>query len=447
MKLSLITTTFEHNTKSEIQQSYQFIPDQGIENNVINLYPEMEYQTFEGFGGALTDSSGYVYSLMNEQQKKQMMDTYFGEDQLNYNAVRIHIDSCDFSLDQYEAMSDQEDLELKSFDLSRTNKYIIPLLTDVKKAAGKVPEILISPWSPPAFMKTNGERSHGGKLKKDYRTMWADYICRYIIEFRKLGFQITKMTLQNEPNAVQTWDSCTYTGEEEKEFLRNYMYPALERNSLTEVEIFIWDHNKERVFERACEVIDEETDKMITGLAFHWYSGDHFEALKLIKERFPNKKLILSETCIEYSKFDKDDYLANAQKYAHDIIGNINNGMSEFYDWNILLDEKGGPNHVGNYCDAPFLYDTLNHLLIERNTLSYIRHFSHFITPGAKRIAYTKYTDQLEVTALKNPDGKLVIVLLNRSEEKIPVVIRLKGEYFSMEIERQSISTGIIDFK
>jgi glucosylceramidase len=255
------------------------------------------------------------------------------------------------------------------------------------------------------------------------------------------------MTLQNEPNAVQTWDSCTYTGEEEKEFLRDYMYPALERNSLTEVEIFIWDHNKERVFERACEVIDKDTDKMITGLAFHWYSGDHFEALKLIKEKFPNKKLILSETCIEYSKFDKDDYLANAQKYAHDIIGNINNGMSEFYDWNILLDEKGGPNHVGNYCDAPFLYDTLNHLLIERNTLSYISHFSHFITPGAKRIAYTKYTDQLEVTALKNPDGKLVIVLLNRSEEKIPVVIRLKGEYLSMEIERQSISTGIIDFK
>ncbi|MDF2941303.1 MAG: glucosylceramidase [Herbinix sp.] len=445
MKLSLVTTIFEHNIQSEIQRSYQFIPDQGIENRVINLYPDMEYQTFEGFGGALTDSSGYVYSLMNEQQKKQMVDTYFSKDQLNYNAVRIHIDSCDFSLGQYEAMSDKEDLELNSFDLTRTKKYIIPLLTDIMETIGKVPEILISPWSPPSFMKTNGERSHGGKLKKDYRTMWADYICRYIIEFHKLGFKITKMTLQNEPNATQAWDSCTYSGEEEKEFLRDYMYPALVRNSITEIEIFIWDHNKERVFERACEVIDKDTDKMITGLAFHWYSGDHFEALNLIKEKFPDKKLILSETCIEYSKFGKDDYLANAQKYAHDIIGNINNGMSEFYDWNILLDEKGGPNHVGNYCDAPFLYDTLNHLLIERNTLSYIRHFSHFIIPGTKRIAYTKYTERLEVTALKNPDGKIVIIVLNRSDEIIPVVIRLKGEYMSMEIESQSIATGIIE--
>ncbi|SHO50495.1 glycoside hydrolase family 30 protein [Anaerocolumna xylanovorans] len=447
MKLLLNTTTFEHNLKNESEQLFIFEPDSGIENHVVNLYPDVRYQTFEGFGGAITDSAGYVYSKMNSEQKKQVMDTYFGKKELCYGKVRIHLDSCDFSVSQYEAVSDPEDTGLQTFDLSRMKEYLIPLLEDAAKTLGKVPEILVSPWSPPAFMKTNGERSHGGKLKSEYKKLWAEYICRYITELRKLGFDVLGMTLQNEPNAVQTWDSCIYDGEEEKEFLRDYMYPALEKNELTGIDIYIWDHNKERVFERACQVIDQDTDRMITGVAFHWYSGDHFEALDLLRERFPGKKLILSEACIEYSKYGSEGYLANAQKYAHDIIGNINNGMNAFYDWNILLDETGGPNHAGNLCDAPFLYNAEKQELIERNTLSYIRHFSHYIQQGATRIAYTKYTDRLEVTAMANPDGKLVLVLLNRSEEKLPVVIRLKGKYVSFEMEKESIATGMIELE
>lgn len=445
MNLLLSTTTIKNNLKNEEQQQFIFEQDCGIENHVINLYPEMKYQSFEGFGGALTDSAGYVYSKMNEDQKKHVMNTYFTKQELNYCKVRIPIDSCDFSISQYEAMSDKEDIRLCSFDLSRTREYIIPLLEDASKALGRVPEIIISPWSPPAFMKTNKERCHGGKLMKEYKQLWAEYICRYILEFRKLGFPVSKITLQNEPNAVQTWDSCIYTGNEEKDFLLNYMYPALERNKMTDVAIYIWDHNKERAFERACEVINQQTYKMVTGLAFHWYSGDHFEALRLIREKFPDKELILSEACIEYSKYGNEGYLNNAQKYAHDIIGNLNNGMNGFYDWNIILDENGGPNYVGNYCDAPFLYHIEKQELLERNTLSYIKHFSHYIVPGARRIAHTKYTDQLEVTALMNPDGKLVFVLLNRSMEKLPVVIRLKGKYASFEVESEAIATGVID--
>ena len=111
------------------------------------------------------------------------------------------------------------------------------------------------------------------------------------------------------------------------------------KNDLNDIEIFIWDHNKERIFERACAIIDETTDHMIAGIAFHWYSGDHSESLDYLRRKFPDKKMILSEACIEYSKYSADDYLTNAQKYAHDIIGNLNNGMTAFYDWNLLLRE------------------------------------------------------------------------------------------------------------
>lgn len=445
MRLSLFTTTFINQERQELEKTYNFKKDNGIENHAINLYPDMKYQTIEGFGGALTDAAGYVYSQMDENHKKQVIDTYFKKEGLNYQLVRIPIDSCDFSVDMYEAMSDQEDQDLSSFNIARTAKYIIPLLSDAVKAAGKPLDIIISPWSPPAFMKTNGERCHGGKLKREYQSAWAEYICRYILELRKSGFSVKGLTLQNEPNATQTWDSCTYNGAEEKEFLRDHMYPALVRNHLSEVEIFIWDHNKERIFERACEVIDEVTNKMVAGVAFHWYSGDHFEAVGLVREKFPDKKLIMSEACVEYNKFGNKGTLSNAQKYAHEIIGNLNHGMNGFYDWNILLDSKGGPNHVGNFCDAPILYDISEHQVMERHSLSYIRHFSHYIQQGAARIAYTKYSDNLDVTACMNPDGKVIVVILNRTEDRMPAVIRMMGDYTEFDLEPQSITTGVIE--
>lgn len=444
MKLECITTTFTDNIKQSVKEHFEFNKDNGIENNVINLYPDICYQVFEGFGGALTDSAGYIYSVMPGEEKEELLNIYYKKENMNYQIARIHMDSCDFSLQHYEAMSDSNDRAMDSFHLDRSEKYILPLLDDAQKVFGSPIELMLSPWSPPSFMKTNNMRNNGGKLKEEYRGFWADYICRYIKEFRKKGYYVNRMSLQNEPNAVQTWDSCTYTSQEEKEFLRDYMYPALIKNDLADIELFIWDHNKERVYERACEIIDDETNHMIAGLAFHWYSGDHFEALGLIRERFPDKKLILSEACIEYYKFNKDNYLVNAQKYAHDIIGNLNHGMNAFYDWNILLDEQGGPNHVKNYCDAPFLYDTNKKMLMKQNSLAYLYHFSHYITPGAVRIAHTKFTDVLEVTTFRNTDNTIAVVILNRTDEVIPIVIRINGECADFNVKPQSISTCVI---
>lgn len=444
MKLNLITTTYKDNAKKTVNENITFIKDDERENELINLYPEVEYQQVEGFGGALTDSAGYVYSLMDDEQKKEMISNYFGKDNMKYDLVRIPIDSCDFSLEHYEADSDEADENFNKFSFERVEKYIIPLLDDVEEKYGEKIEIMLSPWSPPVYMKTNGDRNYGGKLKKEYTKRWADYICRYIEEYRSRGYKVTKLTMQNEPKAVQTWDSCVYTAKEQKEFLKNYMWPALVEHKLDDIEIYIWDHNKERAFEWANTIIDEETDQMVAGIAFHWYSGDHFEALQMIKEKFPNKKLLLSEACIEYSKFTATDYLKNAQKYAHDIIGNFNNGMNTFLDWNIVLDEIGGPNHVGNFCDAPYLYDTKNKKLIESNICGHLWHFSHFIEKGAVRIGFTKYTDQLDVTAFKK-GNKIAVVMLNRTEEKIPAYLRLNGHCAEVAVEPNAIATAVIE--
>lgn len=294
-------------------------------------------------------------------------------------------------------------------------------------------------------MKTNRARSGGGSLRRGFEKFWAEYICKYIQELQKVGISVKRLSLQNEPIAVQKWDSCTYSAEEEKRFLRDYLYPTLLKQGLADVEIFIWDHNKERAYERACAVIDGETDHMIAGIAFHWYSGDHFEALALCRERFPDKKLILSEACIEYYKFDADSHLAHAQKYAHDIIGNLNAGMNAFYDWNLLLDETGGPNHANNFCDAPYLYDRMQKEILEQNTLAYLWHFTHYIQPGAVRIGFSRYTDALEVTAFRNPNGSLAGVILNSGIEEHTVVFRLLGETAEVLIKPEAIVSFVID--
>ena len=441
--MEVLTTYGVGDWDQRFSQTVRFVPGE-TENRVVNLYPEIEYDSFEGFGGAITEAAGYVYSLMPEEQKKALIETYFSPERMNYQFVRIPIDSCDFSLGQYEAVSDPEDTEFRSFDFSVPERYILPMLRDAEAAAGKKLPIMLSPWSPPVYMKTNDTRDHGGRLKPACYGLWAEYLCRYIEEYRNRGFLVKRLTLQNEPKAVQTWDSCVFTAEEEKVFLRDHMWPAMEKHGLTDIEVFIWDHNKERVYEWMRDIIDEDTDKMIAGAAFHWYSGDHFEALELCRKLFPGKKLVISESCIELYKFDGSDGVGAAMRLSHEIIGDMNHGMTAFYDWNLLLDETGGPNYVGNYVLAPFMYDRSAQKLMPQLIARYFEHFSHFIHPGSLRIASTRYSEQVDATAWKRTDGRVVLVLLNKSEENQPAVVRMNDREAGVVLYPRSITTCVI---
>ena len=252
------------------------------------------------------------------------------------------------------------------------------------------------------------------------------------------------LTVQNEPHATQTWDSCRYTHEEEREFLEKHLYPALQEAGLGKIKINMWDHNKERLFDCASTCVTTSTNAMIDGFAFHWYSGDHFDAVRLVREQYPDKRLIFTEGCIEYSLRDKDQ-LKNAQIYAHDMIGDFNAGMNLFFDWNIVLDEKGGPNHVSNLCDAPIMCNTNTKEVEYKLSYYYIEQFSHYVLPGAKRIAATCYTDKLETVSFVNPDGTLAVVLLNRTEQCMPVTLRVRGSLVACEIEANSMTTIVLN--
>lgn len=415
----------------------------GGEMSLIKLYPEETRQKILGFGGAFTEASAYTVSTMDEETRKQTAELYFGTTGNRYNFCRTHIQSCDFALGNYAYIEDSNDKELKTFTLERDQKYIIPW---IRMAFEHCPdlELLASPWSPPAFMKSNGEMNHGGVLKKEYYPMWADMIAKYVAEYEKLGIRISRLTVQNEPQAVQSWDSCIYTGTEEGEFAVNYLRPALDRKGYKDVTIAVWDHNKEIFLERAAETFAVKgADASIGALAFHWYSGDHFESLQMVREKYPEKELIFTEGCVEYSRFEKDNQVRHAEIYAHDMIGNFNHGMNGFIDWNLVLDAKGGPNHVGNYCDAPIMYEEEKKYLDVKLSYYYIGHFSRFVRPGAKAAVVTRFTDKLECAGFINPDGSQVVVILNRTEDTIEFTLQMGMEKAGLKMDAHSILTVV----
>ena len=294
-------------------------------------------------------------------------------------------------------------------------------------------------------MKTNGEMNHGGKLKKEYYSMWAKMIAKYVYLYRNnYGIIINRLTVQNEPNATQEWDSCIFSAEEEADFACNYLRNELDNLSLKDVKILCHDHNKDNMLDRAEKIYSlNNADKIIDGIAFHWYSGDHFEALDCLSKKHPDKELFFSEGCVEYSCHKDKTKFENAQRYIHELIGDINNGITAVTDWNLLLDEFGGPNHTGNLCEAPIMYEKNTDTLIINDSYYAIGHFSRFVKSGAKRILVSLGI-KLEATAFENPDGTMAIIVSNNNDKNIPYVLRIGDKTCSLTAKANCIQTIII---
>lgn len=392
----------------------------------ISIYPHDRYQRFEGFGGAFTEAAAHSWQQLPEERRQSFLDAYFGSEGLRYTQGRAHIGSCDFSLGNYACKDSPEDF---SFRTERDDQNLIPMILAAQKTAGRPIALLLSPWSPPGFMKTNGEMNHGGKLKPEYRALWAACMARYAAHYRAAGCDVQRISVQNEPAAVQTWDSCIYSGAEEGEFAAQFLAPALEQAGCGDVKILAWDHNKDILVYRALDTMAVPgAAESVAGFALHWYTGDHFDALRTVRKLWPEKELWFTEGCVEYSRFDGMTPLQKAEMYAHDILGNLNGGISGSIDWNLLLDATGGPNHVGNFCEAPIMLTENGQDFTIMSEYYYIGQFSRFIQTGAVRLGASSWCGEVEVSAFENPDGRLAIVLLNRTEQDLPISLTQDGQ-------------------
>jgi glucosylceramidase len=400
--------------------------------------PSKRFQTIEGFGGAFTEAAATVFYRLSPENRRRVLSAYFDRAAGHgYSLCRTHINSCDFALGNYAYADVPGDVELKDFSIERDRRALLPMIHEAQKIAGTPLKILASPWSPPAWMKTNGQMNHGGALKPEYRDAWARYFARYIREYEREGVPIWAVTVQNEPAAKQVWDSCLYSAEEEKDFVRDHLGPTLERAGLGRVKILIWDHNRDLLFDRVKPAFeDAAASRYIWGAAFHWYGPDCFENVQRVHDAWPDKKLLFTEGCQEGGPHIGSWDLG--ERYARSIINDLNRWTAGWIDWNMLLDETGGPNHVGNLCSAPILADTKNDRLIFQSSYYYFGHFSRFIRPGAVRI---RCESDLEAIAFLNPDGSIAVVVLNRADEARKFYLRLGDQSGKAEIPAHAIFT------
>lgn len=400
--------------------------DQPVETEIsIFVNPNKTYQTFWGIGGAITDASAEVFAKLSKEKQDQFLEAYYDVDKgIGYTLARTPIHSCDFSSGSFTYVS-ENDKELKTFNIDHDREFRLPLIKKAINAAGGKLPLYASPWSPPPFMKSNKEMLHGGKLLPEYNEAWALYYTKFIKEYEKEGIPIWGVTIQNEPMATQRWESCIYSAVEERDFLKNFLGPIMEREGLGDKNIIVWDHNRDLINNRANTIFDDpEASKYAWGIGFHWYESwaggeEMYHNIGKVHESYPDKNLVFTEGCAETFRADGYQSWENAERYGRSMINDFNNGTVGWTDWNILLDETGGPNHVSNLCFAPVHADTKTGELIYTPSYYYIGHFSKFIRPNAKRVSTVSSRSHLLSTSFINEDGKIATVVMNQSDLKI----------------------------
>jgi len=427
-----------------VQPELIFKTDYETENLLINIYPEFKYQRILGFGAAFTEASAVNFSLLSPALQQQLIELYFSKSGIGFNFCRTHINSSDYGVDEYTYVKDG-DVELKTFSIDRERKDILPM---IKAACKANPDLWLfaSPWSPPAWMKDNKRVIQGGHLLPEFYPTWAKYFALYLEAYKKEGIDFFGVTIQNEAKAVQTWESCIWSGKDEGVFAANYLRPILDKSGFAEIKIMIWDHNKERVMERARESMSVPgAEKAIWGIAHHWYSGDHFDNLRMAHELYPDKPLIATENSCNGSIIGAPNWWNVVERYAKETIVNFNNFTSAAVAWNMILDQTGGPvhNRKGGSL-APVVIDTNKKEFTLTSTYYTNGHFSKFIKRGAVRIGSSSYNDAVKAAAFCNPDGEIVIVILNTTENDASPKIRLNNCTADFKMPAKSLLTLII---
>ena len=412
-----VTDKYKHNLFSETNLKTS---KKGLK---VKLDLTKTYQTWLGFGGAFTEAACFNLLKLDINKRIEAMNDYFSENGLNYNMGRIPMASSDFSLGPFDY------LESGKLDYERLDKYFV----DTYKLINKDIIFLVSPWSPPAYMKDNKKRNYGGRLLDEYYEEYADYYISFLCHLvNDLGLNVKYLTIQNEPAATQTWDSCIYTPEEEFR-LAKILYKKLKETSL-DIKILVWDHNRDIMVERLTPIYEEDKDNIIYGGAIHWYDHEEFNNLKIIHDLYPNKHILHTESCFEFgSHFE---YYEGLERYARNIIGNMQNYLEAYIDWNLFLDKQGGPNWVNNFCDAPIMI--LDHdKYVKQYSYYGIKHLSHFIKPGMVRVDIKIDNNDLFYTAFMDKD-EVIIVVLNQTEKEL--VLDLGENYIIMP---RSITTFV----
>lgn len=440
----------------------------------ITLLPKETFQIITGFGGSFTEASAYLLNKLGKKNRDIILEAYFGESGAQYSLTRTHMNSCDFSLRNYSYAPVADDKELQNFSITEDLDDLIPMIKDAMAVSKDGFKILSSPWTAPPWMKDNKDW-RGGKLLPEYYETWALFFSKYLDAYKAEGIDIWGFTVENEPLGNDSkWESMHFTPKEMTQFVQNYLGPKLEADGKGDVKILGYDQNREHLKDWVDVMFNEEGNRnYFDGTAIHWYASTYEvfpEALQYAHNKAPKKYLIQSEACVdaEVPKWQDDNWYwskeakdwgwdwapeqdkhlhpeyAPVHRYAKDIIGCLNNWVDGWIDWNMVLDKNGGPNWAKNWCVAPIIVDPEKDEVYFTPIYYILTHFSKYIRPGAVRIGFENSDDELMVTAAKNPDSSIAVVIFNEGFKAKNVNLSLEGKTMDIQISGQAVQTIMI---
>lgn len=437
----------------------------------IALDTTVKYQRITGIGGAFTESTAYVLHQLSAEKRQEVLDAYFGEKGANYSLTRTHINSCDFSLNHYSYDTVPGDTHLKHFNINHDTLYLIPVIQQAQSVSKEGFKLIASPWTAPPWMKDNGDWN-GGSLLPEYYATWANYFSKYLKSYEAEGINFWAVTVENEPlGNGANWESMHYSPEEMSHFVKHYLGPTLQADGWN-THILVYDQNRgPEMVEYAGQLLqDSALLPWIYGTAVHWYTGTQkwFPAsLQYIHETAPQKHIVHTEGCVdaEVPHWREDDWYWQKEatdwgydwapeatrhnhpkyvpvyRYARDIIGCFNNYVEGWVDWNMVLDRNGGPNLAENWCVAPVIVDPEKDEVYYTPLYYVMKHFSAFIRPGAQRIEWAGSDESLLLTAVKNVDGSVVLVVLNPTDLSKTIEVSMANEQVVTKIDAKALQT------
>lgn len=424
------------------KQPVQFSKNPGPGGISVNVDSSTHKQEILGFGGALTESAAVTFGALTPSLQNEVIEAYFGSTGHGYTVCRTHINSCDFSVASYSFDDTPNDYELKNFDISHNKQYLFPLINRALSASKRPIKIFGTPWSPPAWMKSNHQMDGSNQpgLIQDPKIFqsWALFLSKTITEYQKIGINLWGITIQNEPEFAAPWEACCYNPSQQLAFLKGYLGPQFARDH-PNVTIMIFDHNKDHVVDWVRTIFsDPDGAKYAQGTAVHWYSGPQFPNLAQAHQIAPNKFILATEACNCPPQIGN---WGHGENYGQDIIGDLNNWVVGWTDWNILLNSEGGPNHLNNFCDAPILADISSQKLIYQPAYWYMGHFARYVLPGSFVLNSAVSDGRIGAVATVNSGNNYVVVVQNVNDQVLNYTLKHGNNYAQISAPGHSIQT------
>lgn len=397
----------------------------------VTIDPKTRYQEIDGFGGCFNETGWEAMQSLSEADRAMVMREFFGSDGCNFNLARMPIGASDFALDWYSLNDTPGDLAMEKFSLARDEKWLIPFIQAGRKFRPDL-KVWASPWSPPAWMKTNNDY-RGGNLKWDRENLsaYAHYFSKFVSAYRKLGVDLYAVHVQNEPFSAQIFPSCQWTGAQMGEFIRDFLVPRLRADGLS-TEVWLGTINCGDIKLYADQALaDPKTLAVTRGVGYQW---DGRNAIGETASKYPSMRLMQTETECGggQNHWEALEYTFNLVRHY------LQNGANSYLYWNLVLDEHsvstwGWRQNAMVTIDRPGKKPRFNpehHLM---------KHVAHFVVPGAQRIDIRGWDDAL---AFENPDKSVIAVIANRTHWNERFTLNLPGRNaFDATLTAHSLNT------